>query len=337
MTATKGVDYSVARPAPGLLHLNGYRFAVRYLATNPAHPSAKSLTKAEYVSLVAAGVAVPVVFESYAQRALGGFAAGVADAKTATASLAAMGLIDVDRPVYFAIDFQPSNSTEFETVMAYIHGAASVRGAKRVGVYGSWAVVKGCLDRGLCAWAWQTRAWSRYNGVFRWDTRAHIRQTGSATVGGSSVDINYAYASDYGQFPKPKPLVVTPPPARKPVPVSPKPKPVPPKPVPPKPVSPKPVPRHAPNVHPVALRLGARNKDVTVYQTYLRAWAKDNGINVAVFMPHGVTGQYGHETALLTEACYSHIAHHTGDHAWLKGDTRTPGPRLLRMIGLGVG
>jgi glycoside hydrolase-like protein len=177
----KGADF-VSGPAPAQDKAAGIRFVMRYLST-PGNP--KNISKPELAALSQAGIRVGLVFETTGKTFLGGHAAGVADAKLAQAQVAALGHPAV--VVYFAVDTDPhGHETQ---IVAYIQGAASVLGKARVGVYGGYAAVKACLDAGVCAYAWQTYAWS----AGMWDRRAHLRQVENGVhVAGHGVDIDTA-------------------------------------------------------------------------------------------------------------------------------------------------
>jgi hypothetical protein len=183
-----GVDYSDRPPGGAALAAAGVRFAARYLS----HNREKNLTHAEAADLAAHGVACVVVWETTAQRASDGRAAGVTDAREAAAQAAACGM-SPSRPVYFAVDYDADPAA----VAPYFQGVASVIGVQRTGGYGGYRVIKYLLDHGLITWAWQTVAWS----AGRWDPRAHIRQAASTIrIAGVSCDHDTAYQTDYGQW-----------------------------------------------------------------------------------------------------------------------------------------
>jgi hypothetical protein len=185
---TTGVDYSDGDPGGAALAAAGMSFAARYLS----HNAGKNLTRAEADDLAAHGVSCVVVWETMAQRAGAGRAAGMADAKEAAAQATARGMPS-GRPIYFAVDYDATPSA----VVAYFQGVASVLGLARTGVYGGYKVVDYLLDHKLATWAWQTVAWS--GG--RWDPRAVIRQYASTIrINGVSCDHDTAYAADYGQW-----------------------------------------------------------------------------------------------------------------------------------------
>jgi hypothetical protein len=185
---TDGVDYSSGHPGGAALKAAGKAFAARYVS----HSAPKNISKAEAADLAAHGVWTVLVWETTAQRAGAGRAAGVADAKEAVAQAAAAGMPPT-RPLYFAVDWD----AEPAVVAPYFQGVASVLGAARTGGYGGYRVVRYLLDRGLITWAWQTAAWS--SG--RWDARAHIRQPATTVrINGVACDNDIAQQNDFGQW-----------------------------------------------------------------------------------------------------------------------------------------
>jgi hypothetical protein len=188
----EGVDYAWGRPSVASLLAAGVKFVCRYLSHDT---SGKNLDHAEAVKLAAGGLWIVVVWETTAQRALAGKAAGVQDAKDAAAMAKECGMPD-DRPIYFAVDWDAS-SGEQAAINAYLDGAASVLGKGRTGIYGGYNPVKRALDGDHCRWAWQTYAWS--GG--RWDSRAQIQQyLNDQTIGGVGLDYDRSTTSDYGQW-----------------------------------------------------------------------------------------------------------------------------------------
>jgi hypothetical protein len=138
---------------------------------------------------------VAVVWESTQGRAREGAPAGAADARLAAAQATTCGMPST-RPIYFAVDFDAGDA-DLPLVVDYLHGAAGVLGARRVGVYGGYRVVGHCLDHRAAAFAWQTYAWS----AGRRDRRAHLYQhRNGVVIGGVSCDRDTAYAADFGQW-----------------------------------------------------------------------------------------------------------------------------------------
>lgn len=191
-----GLDYSGARPSHAAMRTAGFTFVCRYVGSQvrKAGRDAKWLSPSEAASLHADGFAIVVVFETAAQRADGGRAAGLADAHTAVAELAYCGL-PAGTPVYFAVDWDAEVGPK---IKAYFAAVAEVLGLKRVGCYGGYRVIKALLDAGLITYAWQTYAWS--SG--RWDPRNHIEQySNNRSVGGREVDFDRSMRPDFGQWP----------------------------------------------------------------------------------------------------------------------------------------
>lgn len=183
-----GVDYSAGRPGGAALAAAGQRYACRYLS----HTASKNLTPAEAADLAAHDVSCVVVWETTANRAGSGRAAGIADATEALAQARACGM-PPGRPIYFAVDWDANPSV----VAPYFQGVLSVLGLAQTGGYGGYRVIKYLLDNRLISWAWQTVAWS----AGRWDDRAVLRQPGTTThIAGVSCDRDVATATDYGQW-----------------------------------------------------------------------------------------------------------------------------------------
>jgi len=208
-----GLDY-VRGPSMAALKSAGVKFVCRYLST-PGNP--KNLRQTEATLLRSYGIQIVTVFETTANRALSGRAAGIADARAAQAQLVGLGA-PVNAPVYFAVDFDATPAQQ-AAINAYLDGAASVLGREHVGVYGSFYVVERCRSAGVCKFFWQTYAWS--GGQV--SAHAHILQyQNGQRVGGASVDFDKAFDLNFGQWsppispkppkppitPGPKPLVV---------------------------------------------------------------------------------------------------------------------------------
>src|SRR5581483_10019326 len=191
---TFGVDYAWHGdngPLIKALKAAQVTFVCRYLS----HSSGKNLTLAEAKALSAAGISIIVVWETTADRALAGHAAGAQDARDAAAEAKACGMPD-GRPIYFAVDFDASSGQQ-AAINAYLDGVASVIGKDRSGIYGGCNPVKRALDGGHCRWAWQTYAWS--GG--RWDSRAQLQQySNDHTIGGVGLDFDRSEAADFGQW-----------------------------------------------------------------------------------------------------------------------------------------
>lgn len=156
MTEIPGVDFSMARPAPSVLARAGYRFVLGYVSNSPS----KNLTAQNVRDYLAAGLSVGLVWETTADRALAGAAAGATDGAAADRQADAIGY-PVDCPIFFAVDQAVSLSQINGPIRAY--AAAFDAAMKRpAGVYGSFLVVDTLVTAGQrpVRYGWQTAAWS---------------------------------------------------------------------------------------------------------------------------------------------------------------------------------
>jgi hypothetical protein len=185
-----GLDYSAARLSGGAIRSAGYDFVIRYVGT-PGRT--KNITAAEYHDLVAAGVAVALVYENVAEDALGGFAAGQGAARAARADADSIGF-PANRPIYFAVDWV-AIAPQMPAVMAYLDGAADVLGIGQVGVYGFQLTIRTAMDGGHARWFWQCGALSALV------PGSHLYQhnNDNTSVSGITCDVNDALAPDFGQ------------------------------------------------------------------------------------------------------------------------------------------
>lgn len=184
-----GWDYAWWRPTNKQLKDNGVQFVCRYLSYDT---TGKNLTKSEYQNLLKQGVAVVLNWEYATDAALGGKAQGVKDAKAAEAQRKAIGA--PASPIYFSCDWDATPAQQ-SAINAYLDGCASVIGRARVGVYGSYYVVKRAMEAGKAEWGWCTYAWSGgqvYN-------KGHIYQYQNGVMGGQA-DRNRSLQDNFGQI-----------------------------------------------------------------------------------------------------------------------------------------
>lgn len=186
------IDYSFARPGGAAIKAAGFSGCLRYVPY--LGDQGKGLSGSEVTDLRAHGLAIGLVFESVAERHLAGFTAGTMDATISLRALDNLGFPS-NAAVYFAVDFD-AQPAEMLAIDNYQRGAASVLGAERVGVYGSYAVVEHCHNAGTAAWFWMTYAWS---GGRKPPAYAHLFQySNGETVGEAAVDYNEAYGAEQG-------------------------------------------------------------------------------------------------------------------------------------------
>jgi hypothetical protein len=184
------VDYAWTHPNPAAIRAAGYVAVLRYLSPD----ASKNLTGAERDAVWAAGLAVGLVWESSATRALSGAPGGAADARAANDQADALG-VPATVPIYYADDTQSTA----DQVRPYYQGAGSV-GRRPVGGYGDIDVVDPLLAEGIITVGWQTAAWS----AGRVSSIAHLYQRVTPTrpsVGpASSYDENVILRPDWGAW-----------------------------------------------------------------------------------------------------------------------------------------
>ena len=193
----KGIDYAWGGPRTELAALvsQGFSFIARYLSSD----GSKNLTLAEKDLALALGLDIVVVWENTASRMLGGFSAGVADARAADAEVNSIGMAGV--PIYFACDFDATPGDQ-SAINAYLDGVASVIGRARTGIYGGYWPVSRAMSAGKALFGWQAFAWS--GSPTLWYPGAQLRQVqNDVGVLGFSDDLDVNMAADFGQFPRP--------------------------------------------------------------------------------------------------------------------------------------
>lgn len=189
----EGVDYAWGRPSPVVLKRYGKDFVLRYVST-PGND--KNIDNAERKLLQDAGIDIAIVFETTANRALGGYAVGRQDAYAARKQVMRAGG-PADGVIYFAADVDVESFRDFALVNAYLRGAASVLGKECVGVYGEYDVVKSAHEAGVCKFLWQTYAWSHgeiYPYAHLWQYHNGVR------IDGVSCDLDRALRPNFGQW-----------------------------------------------------------------------------------------------------------------------------------------
>jgi hypothetical protein len=200
----EGVDYSFDKADPARLQAAGKTFAVRYVSDSA---SAKNLTREEVDGLHSHGISVVTAYQTSHGFMISGADEG-RHAATAGLAMATAAGMPGGRPIYFALDTDPSELSDADwlRVQAFCDGAAAVLGRDRVGVYGGVAAIERLLP-GSARWGWQTRAWSVSGGQVQWSAKAHIRQfdLGSTGLGfaafGGTVDLDRSTTADFGQWP----------------------------------------------------------------------------------------------------------------------------------------
>lgn len=167
------------------LKTEGYGFVGRYLV--PVKYAWKRLTRAEAEAICGAGLRVLCVYETTANRAGKGAAAGVEDGRAALAEAQAIGM-PTSGAIYFAVDYD-AQPAEYDTIAAYLAAAKAQLGGYPIGVYAGYRVIEAMTARGVCDCYWQTYAWS---GGKKSAHRTVYQYSNGQTVAGITADLNEA-------------------------------------------------------------------------------------------------------------------------------------------------
>lgn len=202
------VDYSWARPAPAAIKAGGFVGAVRYLSYEPG----KNISPGEWAGLRNEGLALSLVWETTADRALHGAGAGAQDAIEANRQANALGYTGA---IYYAVD----TGATWEQVAPYFRGVASVQGLPWGG-YGPYAVAEGL--GAVTRYVWQCAAWSGTgrgsggsvrcgDGSIRPLSQYAVLFQDVGYVLGGTCDRNFVYSTNWGQHGVPinNPVVIT--------------------------------------------------------------------------------------------------------------------------------
>lgn len=203
-TVADGCDYSGGQPGGSAIAANGLQFAVRYVTDGgPSFPT-KLFTAGEANDLLANNVQPVSNWEYAADAAASGFNQGVQDAQTALQIATSCGM-PAGRPIYFSVDYdEPGDQATIDAVNQYFAGVNSVIGVAATGIYGGYWPVSRAFNAGVVSWGWQTSAWS-WTGVYTQtpmlDPRINLWQEPAVlNVNGVSLDVDYAFTNDYGQW-----------------------------------------------------------------------------------------------------------------------------------------
>jgi hypothetical protein len=175
----------------------GYQFVGRYYF-NLTQTIKEKVTVAEAQQLNAAGLDVVALYENQSNSAAYFTAAkGTSDGAGALAQAVALGQPE-GSGIYFAVDYDASQSDVQSNITAYLTSVnAAIGGKYRVGVYGSGLTCGSMLDAGLAELAWLSCS-SGFNGTQGF-TRWNVKQSNEQNICGIDVDPDVAQG-DFGQF-----------------------------------------------------------------------------------------------------------------------------------------
>ncbi|TFE23677.1 DUF1906 domain-containing protein [Cohnella luojiensis] len=187
----KGIDCSTPLTASTAAKIakQGYEFAARYLV--PSSYAWKRLTAAEANAITVAGMQLISVFETTANRPVGGATAGTEDGKAALNEAQTIGQ-PTGSAIYFAVDYD-AQPKDFAAIEQYLKAAAEQIPGYAAGVYGSYSVIEEMFKRKACDVFWQTYAWSygkksEHANVFQYKN--------NVMVAGVAVDLNESYGGE---------------------------------------------------------------------------------------------------------------------------------------------
>jgi len=179
-----GLDYSAGRIPGSTVIAAGFDFCIRYVDA-PSLVRTKHISPTEYADLTGAGVRVYLVFEQNTSDMLGGYAAGVTNAKRALAGAEWIGYPGL---IFMACDMHLTAS-QIPTAHSYLDGAATILGYDRLGCYGFWELIDAAIAVDQCAAYWQCGVPpAPTDPVHVWQVQP---PAGSAVVGGIACDINH--------------------------------------------------------------------------------------------------------------------------------------------------
>lgn len=180
----KWLDYANGWPSGAAVKAAGFTGTIRYTTAprlmNPPGKNQKHITKTEYDDHRANGVKIRLVFQGGTTDADGGWALGVANAKLALEGANYLG--------YNGVIFFCNDRPELPNIVswrAYLDGAASVLGIKRVGAYGFQNALNAAV--GHASAFWQAGSESKlvpHANYWQWNN-------GRAYVAGIQCDVNY--------------------------------------------------------------------------------------------------------------------------------------------------
>ncbi|WP_066905210.1 DUF1906 domain-containing protein [Millisia brevis] len=198
------IDYSAGIPRPADIRAAGHRGAIRYVSDprpNAAWMIGKPMRAVEAQALVDDGLDVVSCYQfGKAETAdwRGGYSAGIGHAARGLQLHQEAGG-PPDRPIYAAIDDDPTREDFDMLIDPYLRGWADVIGPRNVGLYANSGTIDWAIEAGIGQWFWQHN-WGTPAGYVHPAAHLHQVRIDDNTVGGVGVDINNVLADDFGQW-----------------------------------------------------------------------------------------------------------------------------------------
>lgn len=185
----KGVDTAArfSKTHAKILADNGITFVGRYLV-NPTQ--SKAITDTEAKALHDAGLAILLIYETYAARAREGEQAGKQDGYAAYSFAKQLGVPD-GAAIYFAVDYNAVKS-DYPAIEAYLYAAKAACAPYRCGVYGHCDLVNSIkADCYMQCVAWSGGLLSEKANIYQYQWQGGPEsQAITKLIGGIPVDMN---------------------------------------------------------------------------------------------------------------------------------------------------
>ena len=198
------VDYAAGVPSAAAIAAAGHVGAIRYVSDR--RPGAewmtgKPMTAAEATALTGEGLQVVSCYQ-FGKGATadwrGGYDAGVTHATRGLELHTAAGG-PANRPIYAAIDDNPTAAEFASMIGPYLLGWHSVVGRENTGVYANAPTITLAAAAGLGSWYWQHN-WGTPKGFVHPAAHLHQIEIDKRRIEGVGIDVNTVLKADYGQW-----------------------------------------------------------------------------------------------------------------------------------------
>lgn len=198
------IDYSRGVPSAAAIRAAGYVGAIRYVSDRRRGAEwmiGKPMRADEAAALRASGLHIVSCYQ-YGKGPTadwrGGFAAGVRHARRGLELHRAAGG-PADRPIYAAVDDNPTPAEFVTRIAPYLAGWQSVLGRRNTGVYANSPTIDRARAAGLGSFFWQ-HDWGTPAGYLHPAAHLHQFPAGRQKVDNVGVDLNVILKPDFGQW-----------------------------------------------------------------------------------------------------------------------------------------